>query len=50
MKLLFLAVLFLVASQLDFTDEVQFSAEYQINVCDGTWPNYKAIEVRCARK
>lgn len=50
MKLLFLAVLFLIASTSDFTDEVQFSAEYQANVCDGTWPNYKVIEVDCERK
>lgn len=47
-----LAVVALVAvvgivGTMDYKDELKEAEHYAVMVCDGNWPNYKAIEVEC---
>ena len=50
-----LAVIALVAvlgivGTMDYQDELKEAEHYAAMVCDGSWPNYKGIEVDCEVK
>ena len=51
MKALFsvvaLVALFGIAGTMDYQDELKEAEHYAAMVCDGSWPNYKEIEVDC---
>lgn len=36
-----------VAGTMDYQDELKEAEHYEVMVCDGSWPNYKSIEVDC---
>jgi len=39
--------LFGVVGKMDYRDELKQEKQYQTMVCEGTWPNYKDLEVDC---
>lgn len=36
-----------VVGTMDYQDELKEAEHYAAMVCDGSWPNYKSIEVDC---
>lgn len=51
MKALFPVVVLIalvgVVGTMDYQDELKEVEHYTTMVCDGSWPNYKSIEVDC---
>ena len=39
-----------VAGKMDYDDAVLMEKQYLKMVCQGHWPNYKQIEVKCDQK
>ena len=39
--------LFGAVGEIDYRDELKQEKQYQTMVCEGTWPNYKDLEVDC---
>lgn len=48
-KCLFCAiiVLYLYMSESEYQHEIEMGEHYTTMVCDGNWPNYKQIEIKC---
>ena len=51
MKTLFavaaLIAMFGAVGTMDHQDEIREAEHYAAMVCDGSWPNYKGVEVEC---
>lgn len=51
MKTLFSIAAFItvfgLVGNMDYQDEMKEQDRYHTMVCDGSWPNYKALEIDC---
>ena len=43
-----LVVMVGVVGTMDYQDELKEAEHYAAMVCDGSWPNYKEVEVDCS--